>query len=42
MQERVRQLGGSISIKSETPGTLIEAHFPLAARNNKTANAKPE
>lgn len=34
MQERVRQLGGSISIKSENPGTLIEAHFPLAGRSH--------
>jgi two-component system NarL family sensor kinase len=34
MQERVRQLGGTISIRNADPGTLVEIHFPLATKPN--------
>ncbi len=32
MQERVRQLGGTLSVRKEDPGTLLEARFPVQAK----------
>src|SRR5581483_3025605 len=41
MEERVGQLGGSISIRSADPGTLVEAHFPLPAKGQAVAAPQP-
>jgi signal transduction histidine kinase len=41
MQERVRQLGGSITIKNADPGTSVEVHFPLSNKPHPQTPANP-
>lgn len=36
MQERIRQIGGSVFISRQEPGTLVEAHFPKAKKGLAT------
>jgi signal transduction histidine kinase len=40
MQERVHQLGGTLSITRQNPGTMLEAHFPLPKPEKANGNVE--
>jgi signal transduction histidine kinase len=42
MRERARQLGGSIDIRSATPGTLVEVNIPVLKSSVSSAAARRE